>query len=119
MNQVGIFFRHAVYDGVYSLTSERVAGGGSLNLTDSFTEWCCQESGDITGHWDTGHKLQLDFSDAMKGHKPLLSFNSQMYDLMSTYNSGKDGAIFREKDDEIKHGTLTNKNKQEKKVGES
>ena len=102
---------------MYSLTSERVAGGGSLNLTDSFTEWCCLESEDITGHWEPGHELQLDFSDAMKGHKLLLSFNSQMYHLMSTYNSGKDGAIFREKADEMKHATLTNKNKQETRWG--
>ncbi|CAL4072909.1 unnamed protein product [Meganyctiphanes norvegica] len=89
-----------------------------MNLTDSFTEWCCLESVDITGHWDTGHKLQLNFSDAMKGHNILLSFNSEMYDLMSTYNSGENGAIFREKAGEMKHATLTNKNKQETLWGE-
>ena len=36
--QVGRIFCHAVYDGIYSLTSERVAGGGSLSLTKHFAE---------------------------------------------------------------------------------
>ena len=81
---------------MYNLTSERVAGGGGLNLIDSFAEWCGLERGDITGHWDTGHKLQLVFADAMKGHKLVSTFSSHMYDLMSTYNSGNDGVIFRE-----------------------
>ena len=57
--EVAKVFVHAAYDGVYSLTSERVRGGGSLNLVNHFAEWCGLEEGDITGHWDVGHQLQI------------------------------------------------------------
>ncbi|CAL4239320.1 unnamed protein product [Meganyctiphanes norvegica] len=54
----------------------------------------------------------------MKAQKHLLFLNSQMYEIMFTYNSGKDGVIFKEKADEMKHATLTNKRKQETRGGE-
>lgn len=112
--EIGRTFCHAVYDGVYSQQSERRAGsrGGSLSLMEKFTEWCGLEKGDMTGHWDAGHLLQLIYGDALKDDNNVNKFNNAMYEIMSNYNSGKNSVIFREKADSLHQATLTNKSKQ-------
>ena len=91
---------------MYSLASERVAAGGSLSLVNYFAEWCGLEAGDITGHWDAGHKLQLVFGDSIKDNPAVTDFNTRMYSIMFTYNSGKASVKFHKKADDLKQATL-------------
>jgi hypothetical protein len=72
--QVGEKFRHGTYDGVYALSEERVAGGGSLNLMLHFADWCKLPHEYFSGHWDVGHKLQLVYGSALKKKKKCRHF---------------------------------------------
>ena len=64
---IGRKLRHVVYDGVYADTLERVRGGGSLSLVGHLEEHLGLEPGTITGHWDSGHKMELVYSAIFKG----------------------------------------------------
>ena len=61
--------RHIVYDVVYELSGERVRGGGGLSLIEHVAEILGVEKGSITGHWDTGHKMQLVYNDVLPKDK--------------------------------------------------
>ena len=68
-DEIRDIIHHFVYDGVYAVQDERVAGGGSLSLIRHFAAWCFGGEGSVTGNWDMGHKLQLVYGDLMLKEK--------------------------------------------------
>ena len=100
--------RHVTYDGVYALTEERVHGGGSLNLTLHLESQLQLNRGDISGTWDSGHKMQLAHGDVLLKDKSYSDCVKSIYNLMATFKDKK-GCMFKEKADALNHPILTNK----------
>ena len=107
--------RHVVYDGVYADTSERVRGGGSLSLVAHLTAYLGLEPGVITGHWDSGHKMELAYCKIFKSDSadPVIKklVEDHVYAIMSTYRDGKDNVLFKELAEELLHPVIENQGK--------
>ena len=110
--QIGEVFNHAVYDGVYAPSSERVRGGGSLSLMHHFAEWCGLSEDDFTGHWDMGHLMQLVYGESLLHDEEFKKFNKTIYHFMASNKCGQAGLRFKELADDFKNAVLENKSPQ-------
>ena len=110
--EIGEVFNHAVFDGVYVSSVERVRGGGCLSLMHHFAEWCGLSQEDFTGHWDMGHLLQLVYGEAILNDENFKKFNQIMYSFMVANKSGQAGLKFRELSEDLNFAILENKSPQ-------
>ena len=104
--------RHFCYDGVYATDEQRVAGGGSLNLTKFVAIELGLEVGDITGTWDVAHQLQLVWNRVIKKNAKVIALIKVYFDAMSDFSLGKASTIFQNRAKELGNLVLTPKKQQ-------
>ena len=107
---------HFSYDGVYEQSLNRIRGGGGLGLIDHVADFLGVGPGIITGNWDLGHKIQLVLSDVFKKGDSSQIYSKYidiMYELMKMYRDNKQGLIFTEVAEEMRHTTVKLRGRQE------
>ena len=101
------------YDGVYASKTQRVGGGGSLDLPAMVAEELGLEEESITGTWDYAHNLQIVWKKALAQHPMVEDLINSMFAIMDDFRVGKASTMFREKAVELGYLILSNKKKQE------
>lgn len=96
-----------------SSLEERVAGGGSLNLTKFVALELGLEEGDISGTWDVAHQLQIIWNRALKKNPKALAVVKVFFDAMSDFSLGKSVAVLHDKAREMQTLILSSKSFQE------
>jgi hypothetical protein len=108
-NRLAKILRHFSYDGVYATKEQRTGGGGSLNLIHFVAAELDLEEGDITGHWDTAHLLQVIWNRVLTEEESVLRLLNIYFKAMDANRLGKHATIFENKARMI--GNLVLKNK--------
>ena len=112
---------HLSFDGVYADTADRVRGGGSLNLSEHVEQYLGfgQGAGNIvSNNWDLGHRLQLTLGDILvrresEHSRAYQKTTGEMFTLMKMWKDDKDGMIFQETSQTLRHPTLKQRASQE------
>ena len=112
---------HLSFDGVYADTADRVRGGGCLNLTEHVEKYLGYGHGSgkiVTNNWDLGHRMQLSIGDCLVRAESDHSREYQkktgdMFSLMKAWKDDKDGLVFKEISEELRHSTLKQRGSQD------